>query len=647
MRSLLDSQSTALFAILWCLVIGGFNCAEPSGPDKPHLSIHVDLSRAQQGIFRASIQIPCNGRELTLHYPKWIPGEHSPNGPIMQLTNVRFSVHGKAVSWERDMDDMFTFHCTVPEKSSVLDVSLDYLSPSTISGPGYGYSPNNTAHLLALLWYSVLLYPEAESTDNVRCDASLRLPAGWTMATSLPVRAQGNDTVAFEEVSLTRLIDSPVMAGEFVRSIPLSEDNNAPVTLHLIGDSPEALAIDSSQVISCRNVVQEVDSLFGVRHFNTYHMLVSLSDLLVADGVEHHESTDIRLPEREFLDEKVWKRRSYLIPHEYIHSWNGKYRRPLGLMFSDYQHPVETDLLWVYEGLTRYLDVVITGRSGLRTPDEVREYFAWAGGYLDRTRPGRSWRSLHDASVSAQLLYDAPEEWTAWRRGPVDIYDEGALLWLEADATIRDLSEGQRSLDDFCKEFFGGKAAPLTVKDYSLDDLVKALDHIAHYDWQAFISSRVDSLTPHPPLGGLSLAGWELVYTDTPNLSIALRESLEYKIDATWSIGASIFANGLVQDVVPGSPAFQAGIAPGMKVSQVDGKGWSIDGARAALARAKRSGTGIDLVLQHGKVMANRHLEYQDGEKYPHLRRIEGKDDVLERIIEPRSIKREGRGGRG
>ncbi|RPH38248.1 M61 family peptidase, partial [bacterium] len=455
MRARFLTRSFAvLTTLLCCLAFWNPGCIRQAPSIGTQIKVRVDARDAPRGIFHADLQLPCTAGPLTVVYPKWIPGEHSPTGPIMQLVGVKFSTSGKPVSWQRDMDDMYVFHCDIPENTSFLDISLDYLSPAARFAGGFGNSPNSTGRLLILLWNHLLVYPESESTDNVLCEPSLRLPQGWKFATALSVQGQGDDSVSFEAVSLTRLVDSPVMAGENVRSFPLSNDKNAPVTLDLIGDTPEALAADPSQIMLCSTMVREVDSIFGVRHFHTYHFLVSLSDILDTDGLEHHESTDIRLPERAFLDKSIWKRRSYLIPHEYVHSWNGEFKRPIGLLASDYQQPVQSDLLWVYEGLTRYLDVVLTGRSGLRSPDEVRDYLAWAAGYLDHDRPGRSWRSLRDASVSAQIIYPAPDEWTSWRRGWTDVYDEGALLCLEADATIRELTGGEHSLDDFFRQFF-------------------------------------------------------------------------------------------------------------------------------------------------------------------------------------------------
>lgn len=633
-----SARSLVFFGpLLCCVMLSGTDCSRDTRDDRVNLTIRVDASNVRQGIFHADLQIPCNKGKLSLHYPEWIPGEHSHNGPILQLVGIQLTAGGKPVSWQRDANDLYTIRCQIPDDVSFLDVALDYLSPSTVIGGGYGNSPNNSDHLFCLLWYSVLLYPETPSTDSITCDASLRLPSGWSYATSLPVRASGNDTVAFEQVSLTRLVDSPVMGGDHVRSIPLSEGKEAPVTLDLIGDTPEALQADALQIMRCQKMVREVDSLFGVRHFNSYHFLVSLSDVLITDGIEHHESTDIRLPERAFLDENIWKRRSYLLPHEYIHSWNGKYRRPYGLTFNDYQHSMESSMLWVYEGLTRYLDLVITGRSSLRTPDEARDYLAWAAGYLSHNRPGRAWRSLQDAAVSAQLLYIAPDEWTAWRRGWADVYDEGALVWLEVDVTIRELTGGQRSLDDFCREFHGGKPGLLGVKPYNFDDVVKSLKEIAPFDWEKFFLDRLNSHDAQPPLGGLTRAGWQVEYSDSANGQVALRERLEQKIDASWSIGVVVLANGLVQDVLPASETFQAGVAPGMMVTQVNGEKWSIPAFRKAIVRAKDPSHALDLTLQQGRRQLECRLQYHEGEKYPHLQRIQGKEDLLQKIFASRT----------
>ena len=629
--SLIRSYSSVIFGLCLFSIIA-LDCSIPSTSEPPHMKMRVDLRNVRQGIFHAELHIPCTPGTVSLHYPKWIPGEHSPNGPITQLVNLQFNAMGQPAAWQRDPDDMYAFHCTVPDGASMLDVTLDYLSPSAISGPGYGYSPNSTGRLFTLLWYSVLLYPEAESTGNIMCDASLRMPAGWRFASALAVQSQGNDTVAFEPVSLSRLVDSPVMGGENFRSIPLS-DQKAPVTLDIVADSPEDLEVDTSQVMLYRNMVSEVDSLFGVRHFHAYTFLISLSDLLDVDGVEHHESTDIRLPERALVDTKIWKRRSYLLPHEYVHSWNGKHKRPLGLVSANFQEPVQTDLLWVYEGLTRYLDVILTGRSGLRTAEEVRDYLAWAAGYLDHDRPGRNWRSLHDVSESAQLLYSAPDEWLGWRRGWMDIYDEGALIWLEADVTIRRLSGGQHSLDDFCRSFFGGKPEVSRVERYTLDDVVKALDKIVHNDWQKFFSDRVNGHEAHAPLGGITNSGWDLEYSESANSQVSLREDLEGRIDATWSIGLSVFDNGVVQDAIPGSPGFQAGVSPGMKILKINGKNWSLQALRNVIAGTKDPQGGFDLTLQQGRREVRCRIDYHDGTKYPHLKRAAGKADVLEKIL--------------
>lgn len=638
MRALFLTRSYLVLSSLLCIFAAwNLHCTAPSSREtQTSMKVHVDASDAARGIFHAEIEISCSPGVVTLVYPKWIPGEHAPFGPIMQVVGVNFTALGKPASWQRDPDDMFTFHCTVPENASVLNVSLDYLSPSATTGPGYGYSPNSTGRLLMLLWNHLLLYPESESTDNVQCQPSMRLPQGWKFATALPVQAQNRDTVTFQATSLTRLVDSPVMAGEYMRSIPLSEEKETPIFLDLFGDSPEAVQADSTKILLCRNVVQEADALFGGRHFKTYHFLVALSDILDFDGLEHYESTDIRLPERALLDEAIWKRRSYLIPHEYVHSWNGKYRRPLGLLSNNFQEPVQSDLLWAYEGLTRYLDVVLTGRSGLRTPEEVRDYLAWAAGYLEQDRPGRSWRSLQDAAVSVRLLYAASDEWTGWRRGWTDVYDEGALIWLEADGIIRDLTNAQHSLDDFCREFFAVKKRASAVETYTMDDITKTLDKLAHYDWQNFFNERLHSHGPDAPLGGLRRAGWELRYSDTANGYVSLREGLEHRLDATWSIGASVYEDGLVQDVIPGTPAFKAGMAPEMKVTQVNGAKWSLASLRRAIMQAKNPNAPVKLVLQQGRREVRARIDYHEGEKYPHLLRVERKKDMLEEILAPK-----------
>lgn len=630
---------TWLFVILFAASIPGVIRAQ--SPIEP-IGLSVDLREAPRRIFHARLDIPVTQGPLALFYPKWIPGEHGPTGPIQNLTGLKFSVGGKPVAWRRDDVDMFVFHCEVPAGARTLEVELDYVSP-TDKGNRAGRGPASTEKLAVLNWNQVLLYPAGKSSDELRYAASLRLPVGWKFAVALPVSKQSGDSVEFAPVSLTMLVDSPLLAGAHFRSVPLPLADGPPHELDLAGDSPASIQLSPALERNFTQLVAEAAGLFGAHHYNRYRFLLALSDNVRPSGLEHHESSDNRLPERSLLDDDERKLGAGLLPHEFVHSWNAKYRRPAGLTTPDYHQPMKGELLWVYEGLTEYLGVVLTARSGLLAPAEWREDLARVAAYLDH-RPGRTWRSLSDTAVAAQILYGAPQEWAAWRRG-VDFYDESTLIWLEADVLIRQLTRGQRSLDDFCRHFYGGRSGPPEVKPYSLDELVAAMNQIAPYDWKKFFSERLESTGPGAPLGGLEASGWRLVYTEAPNDLIRAHESANDAADFTYSLGFRVRRkprdenDGRILDAIPGMPAAQAGLAPGMKLVAVNGRRWSPAVLREAL-RGAQGGTGpIKLLVENADYYATFVVDYHGGDRHPHLERDSSRPDLLSEIILPRSAR--------
>lgn len=456
------------------------------------INLFVDASDARRGLFHAHLTIPAAPGPLTLVYPKWVPGEHMPTGPLMQMAGLHFRANGAEVPWSRDRVDMFAFRVDVPAGATSLEADFDYLSPSATFGGGYGESANATQNLLLLLFNHVVLYPAGRRSDDVAFRASVKLPAGWTFDTSLPVAAQSGGRVDFAPVSLTTLVDAPLFAGAFTRTMPIGEKQK----IFVVADSASALAMNDARVANVRNLVAECDALFGARHYRTYTWLLAMSDLIEPQGLEHHESTDIRQGERGLTDADAAARTITILSHEYVHSWNGKYRRPAGLATPDYQAPMIGELLWVYEGMTRYLgDLVLSARSGMRTMEEDREYAAWVAANQDRNRPGRNWRPLADTAVAVQSIGLAPGEEVPYRRA-LDYYDESLLVWLDADSTIRTISGGKKSLDDFAKAFFGGSASAPQVKPYTLDDVAAALNAVAPHDWRA--SSRRASTASIP-----------------------------------------------------------------------------------------------------------------------------------------------------
>jgi predicted metalloprotease with PDZ domain len=595
--------------------------------------LDVDLRDAPRRIFRAKLKLPVTAGPLTVVYPKWIPGEHSPTGPIVDLVGLKISAGSKEIPWRRDDVDMFAFHIEVPAGVDTLDFSYDYLSPADANGSRE--RPSTTAKLAILNWYMVALYPLGPKTDDLTYVATLRLPQGWKYGTALPVAKESSDVIEFAPASLTTVIDSPVIAGAYLRNIDLSPGQSPAHTVHVAADGPAPLEANPAEVQHLRQLVAETGALFGARHYRRYDFLLTLSDRISPDGVEHHESSDDRAEEAYFLDPELFET-SDLLAHEFTHSWNGKYRRPAGLATPDYQTPMKGDLLWVYEGLTQYYGFVLSARSGIASLSLSRESLASVAAYLNN-RPGRTWRDLQDTAVAAQILYSTPPEGASWRRS-VDYYDEGTLIWLEADTVIRKQSNGKRSLDDFCQKFHGGDNTAPKLLPYTFDDVVAGLNDVVAYDWRTFFIERLKSHGPAAPLGGLENSGWKLVFTDTPNEFEHISEVTSQEIELQFSLGLLLHGPGgedgdHILDVIPGSPAANAGLAPGMRLVAVNGRKWSPDILRDAIARAKNSKEPIELLAENGDYFQTYRIDYHGGERYPHLEPLKGKTDVLTEIM--------------
>jgi predicted metalloprotease with PDZ domain len=540
------------------------------------------------------------------------------------------TVAGKTIPWRRDDVDMYAFHLDVPAAQSALEVALDFLLPAGTEG--FPAAASSTANLAVLSWNQVLLYPEGYGSDDLTYVASLRLPTDWKYGTALSV-AQSGVTINFKPVSLTTLVDSPVIAGSHFRSIKLTGGAAPSLQIDMVSDSEAALQMSPGQVANYTQLVIETNKLFGGHHYEHYHFLYTLSDNVAHFGLEHHESSDDRVAERTLLDEALRKASADLLPHEFVHSWNGKYRRPAGLATADYQQPMRGGLLWVYEGLTEYLGSILAARSGLRSVEDQREHLASIAAYLDRY-PGRTWRPLLDTAIAAQLLYSASPAWSSWRRG-VDYYDEGELIWLEADTVIRQKTQGTRSLDDFCRRFYGPPSTAPMVKPYTFDDVVNTMNEVAPYDWRTFFTTRLNSTEPHAPLGGITNSGWRLVYTDVQSEYQKAIEEANKGADLSYSLGLRLVEEGTIGDVVPGMPAANGGLGPGMKVVAVNGRAYSLEGLREAIRAAKTSAAPIELLLQSGGSLKTYQLSYHDGERFPHLERDSSRPDLLQQIIKP------------
>jgi len=621
------SRAHALSLLLALLVVAPRPAAAASDP----IRLSVDASEAPGRLLHVRLEIPARPGPLTLVYPEWVPGAHAPAGPIGDLTALRLSANGRPVTWQRDAVDMFAFHCRVPAGASRIEVAFDRLQSA--SGR-FASGRSLTSQLAVLDWNELLLYPAGRPLAAISCVARLRLPAGWTYGTALPVAREDGEWIEFAPAPLVTLVDSPVQAGAHRRRVEVGPAAGPPVTVDIACDSGTDLVVPPALVAGWKRLVAEATALFGATHYRRYTFLYSLSDDLDHFGLEHHESSDDRVAAQALVDETLRASYSGLLPHEYAHSWNGKYRRPAGLLQPDYQRPERTGLLWVYEGLTEYLGWVLNARSGLATPEWERERLACKAAWLDRA-PGRTWRPLEDTAISSPILFGGPDTWSSRRRGS-DYYEEGALIWLEADVLIRRRTGGRRSLDDFCRAFCGGRSGPPEAVPYTFDDVVKTLGEVAPYDWRTFFETRLSSTAPRAPLGGIAGSGWRLAWSDTLGAyERAAERTWEEETNLRLSLGLALDKEGVVKDVVPGSAAGDAGLAPGMKPIAVNGRRFSVGRLREELRAGRNGAEPLVLLVGDGEFVRSFRLDWHGGDLHPVLVRDPAQPDLLAEILRP------------
>lgn len=613
-----------------CLLMPVAVLAAPKS-SAPTITLSVDASQAPTRMFHAQLTIPASGTTLTLYYPKWMPGEHGPTGPIQDLTGLKFVANGQVLKWRRDLLDGWTFHVDLPPGTSQVEASLDFASPVATEA-SYTAGVTATDKMAVVSWNTVLLYPAGFTSNELTYQASLRLPDGWKFGTALPIASQSGVEIKFDPASLTTLVDSPVITGEYLRKVPLAE--NPTQELDIASDSEAALEAPPEVWQDYRNLTDQAYKLFGARHFRDYHFLFSLSDHVAHFGLEHHESNDSRSFERSLVDPEQRLLVAGLLPHEYVHSWNGKYRRPYDLYTPDYEKPMQDDLLWVYEGLTSYLGDVLSARSGLRTPDQYRDQLASIAANMDHV-PGRTWRNLQDTADGVPAMQGAARAWTAWRR-TLDYYPEDVLNWLWVDTIIRQQSKDQKSIDDFCHLFHGGQSGPPEVKTYTFDDVMNALNQVQLYDWHSFWTDRLTNHGPGAPLTGIEESGWKLVYDGSPSPLEKDQERQRKVINAAYSVGLWIREDGDIVDIVPGLPAANAGIAPGMNLVAVNGRRFTPHVLHDALKMGMSNMQPLALLVENADYFQTFNVNYHDGEKYPHLVRDESKPDLLSEIIKAR-----------
>jgi predicted metalloprotease with PDZ domain len=621
----------------WILVVtiaifGGNSIAAQTRPaNSQAIRLNVDARQAAMKIIHTKMEMPVSPGTLTLYYPKWIPGMHEPTGPIANVTGLKFVANGKTIPWRRDLRDVYTFHVDVPAGMSQLEASFDYIDAGGAGGS------SATDKLLVLNWYAVLLYPAGVPASQITFVPTLALPTNWKWGSALggPTDSismrRSSAEYSFAPVALDRLADSPLVAGEYYRAIDLTPPGE-PIhhEIDIVADSEAALAMPEDVRRGLTNLVAETGKLFGARHYKEYHFLLTLSDHTAHFGVEHHESNDSRLPERVFLSPGAASTVGGLLAHEFAHSWSGKFRRPRNLSTPEYETPMETDLLWVYEGNTSYLGDILATRSGMWTPEEYRQSIAGIAASLGPGRPGRTWRPLLDTAAAVPGMFGG-SGWSSWRRGS-DYYEEGELIWIEVANIINALSHGTKSFEDFARLFYGGANNGAEVKPYTFEELAQTLNQVVAFDWGRFLNEQLTSTSAQAPVGGIEASGWKVVLTAEPP---AGARGVRGVSATTYSLGLNLSADGTVSDSYYGGPAFAAGITSGMKVVAVNGRAYKPEYLSDAIKAGKNNSKAIELLVVADEYYKTITINYHDGEKYPHLVRNTAKPDYLAEMLKP------------
>jgi predicted metalloprotease with PDZ domain len=601
---------------------------------KAPIQIVADLTDAPRKIYHAEVDLPVTPGPVTLTTPRWIPGNHRPTGPVSDITGVVFSIDGKPIEWRRDDVDMYEFHVTIPKGATTLHAHLDCIVTGRV-----------TNKMAVLEWEKLLLYPAHVPVRDIPIQPSLKVPEGWGVGTALqpegasawPVPAAGS-TTKFAVTNVEQLEDSPVIAGQYFHEFALAPTISPKHYIDVVSDQPEDSNLRPSTLAEINNLVREADAEYASHHYNVYHFLLTLSDVAGGEGLEHGQSSDNGVGEKGFADDAHQLAEADLLSHEFTHSWNGKYRRPVGLYQPDFATPQQGALLWVYEGMTQYLGNVLAARSGLKSQAQYRDLLAMSAANLD-TKPGREWRSTEDTAIAASVLRGGNPAWSNWRRGQ-DYYQEGELLWLDTDTLIRKMTDNKKSLDDFEKIFLakGGNTGPLIVT-YTFDELVADLNQVVKYDWSTFLHDRVDRINPRADVEGIERGGYRLVYKDKPSASEKMMSSLGGRrgggVDCWYSLGLRVGADGTISDVRWNGPADKAHLAPGQKIIAINGQVFSPEVLRDAIKGAKGNSDPIKLIVQSDTYVTNAEIDYHDGERFPALERVEGTPAYLDDITKP------------
>ena len=591
------------------------------------MRLEVDATDTTRRIIRVRQTLPLAAAgPITLLVPQWLPGHHGPRGEIDKIAGLRFTADGREIGWSRDPVNVYAFHLDVPAGAKSLGAEFQYLGATEPDQGRVKISEN----ILNLQWENLSLYPAGYYVRRLPVQATVTYPAGWQDATALRGKRSGA-TVAYDATDYETLIDSPVFAGRIQRAFPLG---NA-ASLTVFADDAKELAATPDQIARHAKLVDEAIALFGARHFDHYDFLLALSDQFGGIGLEHHRSSENAVGPGYFTKWNEGPGDRNLLPHELVHSWNGKFRRPATLWTPDYTVPMRDDLLWVYEGQTQFWGYVLGARSGIYSKDQTLDALASIAARLDATR-GRQWRPVADTTNDPVISARRPKAWPDWQRNE-DYYNEGLMIWLEADAIIQRGTGGKRGMDDFARAFFGMTDGGLRDGDwgevtYTRADVVKALGDVMPYDWEGFLAARIDRTSPQVTKAGLELGGYRLVYGDTPSSVTKARETDRKLIDQSYGIGLIVKEDGAVDAVNWDSPAFRAGMTSGDRIFAVNG----IEYSKARFLEAVGAKTPLQLLVKQGRRFTTIALDYSGGIRYPRLQKTGEGETSLDRLLKPR-----------
>jgi predicted metalloprotease with PDZ domain len=565
---------------------------------------------------------------MVLTYPRWLPGEHSPNGMIDKVAGLIVRGDGARIEWTRDPVDMFPFHID-PKGAKSIEVEFQFLSPLSTKEGRVVMTPE----MLNAQWISLALYPAGYCTRGIRIASAIKLPQGWRFATALETDHVDGQWTHFKSTTFETFADSPLIAGKHFKQIDLDPGAARPVRFNVIADSPDELEMTPQQIEAHRNLVRQADRNFGSRHYDHYDFLHSLSDKMGGTGLEHHQSSENGTSFKYFTDWENGVAERDLLAHEYTHSWNGKFRRGADLWTPTFNTPMRNSLLWMYEGQTQYWGFVLGARSGLMSKQEALDAFAETAAEYDHMR-GRVWKALIDTTNDPIVDDNRTLGWPSWQRYE-DYYSEGQLVWLDADTLIRERSGGKRSLSDFARQFFGVYDGSFIPQTYTFADVVKALNVVEPYDWATFLKTRLDGHGPGAPLDGVTRGGYRLVYTDVQSSYGKSMDGLHETTDLMYSLGLAVNHEGLLTNVQWEGPAFKSGLSMDSQLIAVNGVGFTPDILKAAVKAAKGGTEPIELLVKSHNHYRTARIDWHEGLKYPHLERVSKGKASLDAILEP------------